>query len=132
MADGGDGTLAAAVAAGFDARSRDSHGTHRGPVESGFARRGEIAVVELADVSGLIRLPGAVPAPMTATSRGTGELVAAAIDAGCTQVILGIGGSACTDGGAGLVRALGARLLDADGKELAEGGAAYSQRSPST
>jgi len=61
---------------------------------------------------------------MTATSRGTGEVMAAAIDSGCTQVILGIGGSASTDGGAGLVRALGARLLDTQGEEVTEGGAA--------
>ena len=127
VADGGDGTLAAAVAAGFSFVPVKATGPTGEPVESGFARRGEVAVVELADVSGLIRLPGAVPAPMTATSRGTGELVAAAIDSGCTRVILGIGGSASTDGGAGLVRALGARLLDADGNEVAEGGAALTR-----
>lgn len=92
-------------------------------VRSGFARRGETAVVELADVCGLVRLPGGRPAPMTASSRGVGEVVAAAIDSGCTRVILGIGGSASTDGGAGLVRALGARVLDARGDEVAEGGA---------
>jgi glycerate kinase len=63
---------------------------------------------------------------MTATSRGTGELIAAAIDSGCTRIILGIGGSACTDGGAGLVRALGARLYDDVGDDVAEGGAALT------
>ena len=127
VADGGEGTLAAAVAAGFELVPVIASGPTGEPVHSGFARRGDVAVVELADVSGLIRLPGAKLAPMTATSRGTGELVAAAIDSGCTQVILGIGGSACTDGGAGLVRALGARLLDGNGEELAEGGAALSE-----
>ncbi|MDT7601996.1 MAG: glycerate 2-kinase, partial [Pseudonocardiales bacterium] len=126
VADGGDGTLAAAVAAGFELVLRTATGPTGEPVETGFARRGEVAVVELADVSGLSRLPGGVLAPLTATSRGTGELIAAAIDAGCTQVILGIGGSACTDGGAGLVRALGARLLDAAGADLPEGGAALT------
>lgn len=126
VADGGDGTLAAAVAAGFDLIPVTVTGPTGEPVRSGFARRGEVAVVELADASGLIRLPGGIPAPMTATSRGTGELVAAAIDSGCTRVILGIGGSACTDGGAGLVGALGARLLDAGGEDVAEGGAALS------
>ncbi len=126
VADGGDGTLAAAVAAGFDLVRRTATGPTGQPVETAFARRGETAVVELADVSGLSRLPGGVLAPLTATSRGTGELIAAAIDAGCTQVILGIGGSACTDGGAGLVRALGARLLDATGADLPEGGAALT------
>lgn len=126
VADGGDGTLAAAVAAGFSFVPVKATGPTGERVESGFARRSETAVVELADVSGLIRLPGSVSAPMTATSRGTGELVAAAIDAGCTRVILGIGGSASTDGGAGLVRALGARLLDANGHDVPEGGAALT------
>jgi glycerate kinase len=126
VADGGEGTLAAAVASGFELVPRTATGPTGEPVRSGFARRGEIAVVELADVSGLIRLPGAEPAPMTATSRGAGELVAAALDSGCTRVILGIGGSACTDGGAGLVRALGARLFDRKGEDLAEGGAALA------
>ncbi|WP_112238376.1 glycerate kinase [Kribbella monticola] len=126
VADGGDGTLAAAAAAGFELVRRTATGPTGEPVFTGFARRDEVAVVELADVSGLSRLPGGEPAPLTATSRGTGELIAAAIDSGCTQVILGIGGSACTDGGAGLIRALGARLLDADGEELAEGGAALA------
>lgn len=133
VADGGDGTLAAAVAAGFEFHPVTASGPTGEPVRTGFARRrgsdgrGGVAVVELADVSGLVRLPGGRPAPMTATSRGTGELIAAAIQSGCTQVILGIGGSASTDGGAGLVRALGARLLDANGTEVAEGGAALAE-----
>lgn len=127
VADGGEGTLAAAVAAGFELVLRTATGPTGHLVESGFARRGDTAVVELADVSGLSRLPEGKPAPMTATSRGVGELIAAAIDSGCTRVILGIGGSACTDGGAGLVRALGARLLDRSGWELAEGGAALAK-----
>jgi glycerate kinase len=110
VADGGDGTLAAAVAAGFQFVPVTASGPTGEPVRTGYARRGDLAVVELADVSGLVRLPGGHPAPMTATSRGTGELIAAAIDSGCTRIILGIGGSACTDGGAGLVRALGAKV----------------------
>ncbi|TDU83658.1 glycerate kinase [Kribbella voronezhensis] len=126
VADGGDGTLAAALAAGFELVPRTATGPTGEPVSTGFARRGDVAVVELAEASGLSRLPGGEPAPLTASSRGTGELIAAAIDSGCTQVILGIGGSACTDGGAGLLRALGARLLDADGEELTEGGAALA------
>jgi glycerate kinase len=85
-----------------------------------------VAVVELAEASGLRRLPGGRPAPTTATSRGTGELVRAALDLGCRQVVLGIGGSACTDGGAGMVQALGGRLLDAAGAELGPGGAALA------
>jgi glycerate kinase len=123
VADGGDGTLAAAVAAGFDLVPVTASGPTGEPVHTAYARRrasadppersSEVAVVELADVSGLVRLPGGTPAPMTATSRGTGELIAAAIDAGCHKVILGIGGSASTDGGAGLVHALtGTEALD--------------------
>ncbi|MEV0291149.1 glycerate kinase [Kribbella sp. NPDC050820] len=126
VADGGDGTLAAAVAAGFELVPVTATGPTGEPVRSGFARRGEVAVVELADVSGLIRLPGGRPAPMTATSRGTGVLVAQAIDNGCKRIILGLGGSACTDGGAGLVRALGARLYDGNGTDVVEGGAALT------
>ncbi|GAB3821716.1 glycerate kinase [Kribbella italica] len=127
IADGGDGTLAAAVAAGFELIPVTATGPTGEPVATAFARRDNTAVVELADVSGLIRLPGGDLAPMTATTRGTGELIAAAVDAGCTRVILGIGGSASTDGGAGLLRALGARLLDASGAEIPEGGAALAQ-----
>ncbi|WP_242002166.1 glycerate kinase [Kribbella steppae] len=126
VADGGDGTLAAAAAAGFDLIPVTASGPTGESVRTGYARRDDVAVVELADVSGLVRLPGGRQAPLTATSRGTGELIAAAITSGCTRIILGIGGSACTDGGAGLVRALGAKLYDANGADLAEGGAALS------
>lgn len=126
IADGGDGTLAAAVAAGFELIPVTACGPTGQPVGSGYARRADTAVVELADVSGLIRLPGGVLAPLTATTRGTGELIAAAVEAGCTRVILGIGGSAGTDGGAGLLRALGAQLLDASGAEVPEGGQALA------
>ena len=80
--------------------------------------------------SGLAVLPiqdgRPVLAPRTATSRGTGELVAAALDAGCTRVLLGVGGSATTDGGAGMLAALGLRLLDLDGRDLPPGGAALA------
>ncbi|WP_433005084.1 glycerate kinase [Kribbella sp. CA-294648] len=123
VADGGDGTLAAVAAAGFELVPVVASGPTGEPVSSGFARHGRTAVVELADVCGLVRLAGGEPAPMVASSRGVGEVMAAAIDSGCRRVILGIGGSASTDGGAGLVRALGARVLDAQGKEVAEGGA---------
>ncbi|WP_432885657.1 glycerate kinase [Kribbella sp. CA-245084] len=109
VADGGDGTLAAAVGAGYELVPVVASGPTGEPVKSGYARRGDTAVVELADVSGLVRLPGGVPAPLTATSYGTGELIAAAVAAGCTRIILGIGGSASTDGGAGLIAGLGGR-----------------------
>ncbi|HVK27355.1 MAG TPA: glycerate kinase [Nocardioides sp.] len=121
VADGGDGTLAAAEAAGFELVPVTVAGPTGEPVRTTYARRGDLAVVELADAAGLVRLPGD-PDPLRASSRGAGEALAAAVDAGCRQVVLGIGGSASTDGGAGLLRGLGARLLTADGEEVADGG----------
>lgn len=108
VADGGDGTLDAAVSAGFERVPVTVAGPTGLPVETAFARRGDIAVVELADACGLHRLPGDVPAPTTASSRGLGEVMAAAIDAGCRELVVGIGGSASTDGGLGMLAALGA------------------------
>jgi glycerate kinase len=85
--------------------------------------RASTAVVELAAASGLALL-GERRDPLGATSRGAGELIRAALDAGATEIVLGVGGSASTDGGAGMLQALGARLLDATGAELPAGGAA--------
>jgi len=123
VADGGDGTVDAAVAAGFDRVTVRVTGPTGEPVEASYARRGGTAVVELAEASGLRRLPGGLE-PLTATSYGTGELIADAVKQGATRVVLGLGGSACTDGGAGMVQALGARLLDSAGRDLPHGGAA--------
>lgn len=123
VADGGDGTLDAAVAAGYRRVDATATGPTGAPVPTAWAVRDGTAVVEMAKVSGLAQLPGGRPDPMAATSRGTGELVRQALDAGCTRVLLGIGGSACTDGGAGVASALGARLLDASGREIPDGGA---------
>lgn len=127
VADGGDGTLAAALAAGFELVRTRATGPTGEPVGTGWARQGGTAVVEMADVSGLVRLPEGRLQPLTATSRGTGELVAEALDAGVDRIVLGIGGSACTDGGAGMVQALGGRLLDAAGNDIGLGGAALAQ-----
>ena len=124
VADGGDGTLAAAFAAGYERVPVTASGPTGLPVDTWYARSGNRAVVELADISGLSRLPGGVLAPLTASSRGTGEVIAAALDAGCRHLVVGIGGSASTDGGAGMVGALGARLLLTDGSDLADGGGA--------
>ncbi|AXB42134.1 glycerate kinase [Amycolatopsis albispora] len=123
VADGGDGTVDAVVSAGFRRLRTVVTGPAGQPVPASLAVRGDTAVVELAEASGLHRLPGP-PLPLTATSTGTGELIAAALRSGRRRVVLGVGGSACTDGGAGLVTALGARLLDARGEELPPGGAA--------
>ncbi|MGK5533835.1 glycerate kinase [Streptomyces sp. URMC 129] len=122
VADGGDGTVDAAVAGGFTARRAEVTGPLGLPVTASFALRGDVAVVEMAQASGLRLLPPFTFAPLTATTYGTGELIAAALDAGARTVVLGVGGSATTDGGAGMLTALGARLLDADGDPLPHGG----------
>lgn len=128
VADGGEGTLDAAVGAGFTACSTTVTGPVGDPVEAGFALLDRTAVVEMALASGLAALPvdehgDPVLDAGGATSRGTGELIRAALDAGATRIVLGVGGSACTDGGAGLLQGLGARLLDDEGAELGRGGA---------
>jgi glycerate kinase len=126
VADGGDGTLEAALSAGYRRVPVRAEGPTGEPVDTAFAERGGVAVVELADVSGLGRLPGGRPAALAASSYGTGQLIRAALDAGCHRIVLGIGGSAGTDGGAGMVQALGGRVLDARGDELGRGGAALA------
>jgi glycerate kinase len=123
VADGGDGTLAAAVAAGFTRVPVRATGPTGMPCESAYGVRGTEAVVELAEVSGLAQLPGGRAAPLTASSRGTGELIAAALDAGARRVVVAIGGSACTDGGAGLLQALGATISTTTGSHVQPGGA---------
>jgi glycerate kinase len=129
IADGGEGTLHAAWEAGFERVDAPAHGPTGVPGSASYARRADTAVIELASVSGLACLPGGTLAPLRATSRGAGDLMAAALDAGCRQLILGIGGSSSTDGGAGVLRGLGARLLDASGADLAEGGTALRELS---
>jgi glycerate kinase len=94
------------------------------PVETTFALQDAVAVIELADVAGLGRLPGGELAPLTASTYGVGQVIGAALDRGATTIVLGIGGSATTDGGAGMVQALGVRLTDQQGRDLARGGAA--------
>lgn len=127
IADGGEGTLEAALAAGYERVPVTATGPTGEPVNTAYARSGRVALLEMADVSGLARLPGGRPQARTATSRGTGELLASALDAGCRQIVLGVGGSACTDGGAGMLQALGARLRDGDGTELPLRGAALGR-----
>jgi glycerate kinase len=123
VADGGDGTVDAAVAAGFRRVTASVTGPLGAPLDATFAMRNRSAVVELAAASGLALL-GERRAPLDATSRGAGELIRAALDAGADDIVLGVGGSASTDGGAGMLQALGVRLLDATGGELPPGGAA--------
>jgi glycerate kinase len=157
VADGGDGTVAAAVAAGFTPVTVTADGPTGQPVRAMFAlssgwTAGErTAVIELAEVAGLRRLPP-VPrsddpgrsgqpdprsgpalaragrsgqaAPLTASTYGLGQLIRAALDRGARTIVLGVGGSASTDGGAGMLQALGVMLADRHGQGLARGGAA--------
>ncbi|WP_343997488.1 glycerate kinase [Streptomyces thermocarboxydovorans] len=122
VADGGDGTVAAAVAAGFERREVQVTGPTGDEVTAAYALRDGTAVVEMAEASGLQRLPEGVLAPLTATTYGSGELLRAALDAGARTIVFGVGGSATTDGGAGMLSALGARFLKADGEPVAPGG----------
>lgn len=122
VADGGDGTVAAAVAGGFERRDVTVTGPLGDQVTAAYALKDGTAVVEMAEASGLQLLPEGVFAPLTATTYGSGELIRAALDAGARTIVFGVGGSATTDGGAGMLAALGARFLDADGAPVAPGG----------
>ncbi|MER5864892.1 glycerate kinase [Kitasatospora sp. NPDC002040] len=125
MADGGEGTLAAVGAGGELIEVPNCTAPDGRPVTGQYALLPDgTAVVELATASGLPLLDR--PAPLTATTRGTGQTVAAALDRGARRLLIGLGGSASTDGGAGLLAALGLRLLDADGRRLPDGGAALT------
>lgn len=131
VADGGDGLLDAAAEVGYEEVRLTAAGAlgdlapARYVVRAGVGGtvgEGSTAVVEMAEICGLARLAGRRE-PLTASSRGLGEAVAHALDAGATEVLVGIGGSASTDGGAGMLTALGVRLLDDAGQELGPGGA---------
>ncbi|MBL8157917.1 MAG: glycerate kinase, partial [Anaerolineae bacterium] len=129
VADGGEGTVDAMVAAtGGRKEIVTVSGPLGEPVEAfyGLTGDGATAVIEMAAASGLALVPPDRRNPLVTSSRGTGELIRAALDAGARRFILGIGGSATTDGGAGMVQALGARLLDAQGGELGPGGGALA------
>lgn len=127
VADGGDGTIDAAEAAGYRRVEMGVRGPTGQTVTASFALLDGTAIVESAQACGLTRLPGGIPAPLTATSRGVGELILAAVRMRAKRIVLGLGGVACTDGGAGLVTALGGRLVDGSGIELPPGGAALAR-----
>ncbi|MEU4034844.1 glycerate kinase [Streptomyces collinus] len=127
VADGGDGTVDAAVAAGFERREVRVAGPLGDEVTAAFALRGVTAVVEMAEASGLQRLPAGVFAPLTSSTYGSGELLRAALDAGARTIVFGVGGSATTDGGAGMLAALGARFLDEDGEPVPPGGGGLAE-----
>ncbi len=127
LADGGEGTMQALVAAtGGRTISLDVTGPLGDSVSApfGLLGDGQTAVIEMAMASGLLLVPRPQRDPLKATTYGTGELIRAALDQGATRLFIAIGGSATNDGGAGMAQALGARLLRSDGTELPRGGAA--------
>ena len=134
MADGGEGTLAAVAAAVGERAVRRSVSVHdalQRPLQADWLLLddGRTAFVEMAAASGLAQLAIEERTPASArlaSTRGAGELLQATLDAGVRSLILGLGGSATTDGGAGILEALGVRLLDTSGEELGPGGAALA------
>jgi glycerate kinase len=130
IADGGEGTVEALVAA---TGGRFEHTEVPGPLGEpvraawGVTGDGQTAVIEMAAASGLPLVPRELRDPRITSTEGTGWLLKAALDAGLRKIVIGIGGSATNDGGTGLARALGVRFLDADGKPLPQGGAALAQ-----
>ena len=125
VADGGNGTLDAMLAAGGERRSLAVKGPLGAMVQAewGLLPGGRTAVIEMALASGMELLAQDELDPLRASTFGTGQLLAAALAAGATRIILGLGGSATVDGGAGCLQALGVQLLDAQGEQVAPGGA---------
>ncbi|WP_018654944.1 glycerate kinase [Actinomadura flavalba] len=121
----GDGLAEAAIAAGWRRVPVEVTGPTGRPVTAALAVERDTAVVDLGTAAGPALLPDARPRPLTATSLGAGQLLAHAVRrVGARRVVLGLGGSAAADGGAGLIQGLGGRLLDAQGRDLPPGGAA--------
>ena len=125
VADGGEGTVEAMIAA---TQGTEQHVSVTGPLGEkvnacwGISGDGATAIIEMAAASGLALVPPAKRNPLVTTSCGTGELILDALDKGARNIIIGIGGSSTNDGGAGMVQALGAKLCDANGKEIGYGG----------
>lgn len=126
VADGGDGTVDAFVAAGWERIELTAPGPTGVATDAAYAMRGGTAVVELAAVVGLVKLPGDEPDPLGSSTYGLGVVIAHALDRGAAEIVIGLGGSASTDGGAGMLQALGVRVLDAEGRKLPCGGAALA------
>jgi glycerate 2-kinase len=125
VADGGEGTAQALVAAtGGSFREAQVTGPLGEPIIACFGLLGDgrTAVLEMAAASGLVLVPPEKRNPLVTTTRGTGELLLAAIAAGARRVVIGIGGSATNDGGAGFGQAIGFRLLDDQDRDLDAGG----------
>ncbi|ELX08949.1 glycerate kinase 2 [Janthinobacterium sp. HH01] len=130
VADGGEGTVQAMIDASGGRRvNLQVSGPLGEPVDAfyGLMGDGATAVIEMAAASGLELVPTALRDPLRTSSYGTGQLIRNALDAGARRFVLGVGGSATNDGGAGMVQALGGRLLDAGGAELPPGGGALDR-----
>ncbi|CAM3903095.1 glycerate kinase [Aeromicrobium ponti] len=130
MADGGEGTVQSLVdATNGTIEERTVTGPLGEPVQAffGIMGDGKTAVIEMAAASGLHLVPAEKRNPLITSTRGTGELIAAALDLGVKQIIIGIGGSATNDGGAGMVQALGGRLLDETGNDIGPGGGSLAK-----
>ncbi|WP_394940500.1 glycerate kinase [Psychromicrobium sp. YIM B11713] len=127
MADGGEGTVDAAVAAGFEERLNAVVGPILRPTGAVWAVQGSRAVIETAQASGLLLTEPTPENALRAHSYGCGQLIAAALDAGATEIVLGLGGSAMTDGGTGALRALGLKLLDVNGAIVPLGGGSLAE-----
>ena len=130
MADGGEGTVQSLVdATGGHIHTRRVLAPLGNEVEAkfGILADGETAVIEMASASGLTLVAPDQRNPLLTTTYGTGQLIHAALEAGCRRLIIGIGGSATNDGGVGMAEALGVRSLDADGKQILRGGGNLGQ-----
>ncbi len=125
VADGGEGTVEAVIAKGRGVwKPCKAVGPLGDAVSAGYGvLEGETAVIEMSAASGLMLVPPGRLNPLRATTYGTGELIKSALDAGYRKILLGLGGSATNDGGAGMAQALGVSLKDEDGFELGFGGA---------
>lgn len=125
MADGGEGTVRSLVDATNGSIIRETvTGPLGAPIEAsyGISGDGKIAVIEMAAASGLQLVPKERRNPLITTTKGTGELILAAVNRGVQRIIIGLGGSATNDGGAGMAQALGVRLQDEKGEEIGPGG----------
>ena len=118
LADGGDGSVAAALASGFELVKVSVHGATGHRHQAIVAFNGDTAIVEVANTCGLSTLRDGVLAPMTASSYGFGEAIRSALPFSRRQLVLALGGSASTDGGIGMLAALGYRFLDRAGQLL--------------
>ena len=128
LADGGEGTVnALACALNGEMITVNVCGPFMQRVDAHYCLAGSTAVMEMAEASGITLQPKEMLNPLTATTYGTGEMIADAVRRGAKRIIIGIGGSATNDGGAGCVRALGGSFTDEYGKELKEGGGSLAE-----